>query len=166
LRQSNPQGAGKRQNEYFRFEQQTSKGDFMKNKNLIRFLVRGIGAGALLLPGWGAADWKDWVTFEGEEKPWSVNVGTRVWVNEWETNSFDQLSTSEFLTNRAPFFSTSRRSSNENTQSTSTDFESTAIPYLSARYGRIFIAGSYYSQTNFDFNEKREVTVTQGFVAK
>jgi hypothetical protein len=58
----------------------------MMLKKTIRNIHIAMGVGALVLPSLCAADW-NWLTFEGEEKPWSVNVGTRVWFNEWETNT-------------------------------------------------------------------------------
>jgi len=41
--------------------------------------------------------------------------------------------------------------SNKELDITSQDYQATPIPYLSARYGRFFISGSYYSTTSFQY---------------
>lgn len=117
-----------------------------------------MGAGTLLLPSLCAAEW-NWLTFEGEQKPWSVNVGTRVWLNEWETNTRNaNLTTTLVRTDNQgnAIASQLSLSNNHNQQLTSEAHEATAIPYLSARYGRFFVGGNYYSETSFQFSPQRD----------
>lgn len=103
----------------------------------------------------------DWLTFDGDEKPWSVNIGARVWVNELESNSFADTAV---LTSSGTVVTTE---SDRSFQLISEGFEATPIPYASARYGRFHISGSYYAETDFDFQTRtqtREVDVQSGAV--
>jgi hypothetical protein len=124
--------------------------------NKMKMALAGMLVTGLVLPGVSSADW---LTFEGEEKPWAVNVGTRVWMNEWESNAKGAFSLPISLVN--PDNGTITAGTTASRHFTSKDKEATAIPYISARYGRFFISGSYYSETSFDFETYQE-KITSG----
>lgn len=85
--------------------------------------------------GWLSPDWS---------RDFSATLGVKVWVNEWSRDSFirepafgpdgDVIS----ITDTAP-------------DSQESGIEAVPIPQLSARYKWLFVTGSYYSKTNFDF---------------
>jgi len=85
--------------------------------------------------GWLSPDWS---------QDFSATLGVKVWINEWSRDSF--ISQTAFgpdgdfvtVTDTAP-------------DSQESDIEAVPIPQLSARYKWLFVTGSYYSKTDFDF---------------
>lgn len=117
-----------------------------------------------------ADDWESWITFENDPKPWSVSVGTRIWANEWETNtrrSTRDIRAKSSTSNADPkdiVISTTQGNFNHNRQ-VSADHEAAVIPFTSARYGRFFVGGSYYTDTTFSFaNDIQHITQTTTFL--
>lgn len=92
-------------------------------------------------------DWK---------KDFSVTIGTKVWLNEWQLDRFfraDAFGTLFFPppNNNLVFsFNTNTRDTAPDTL-ISEDVEPTPIPQLAVKYKRLFVTGSYYFKTNFDF---------------
>jgi len=93
--------------------------------------------------GWLSPDWS---------RDFSATLGVKVWINEWSRDSFiserafglDVSSGGEaiivpvIVTDTAP-------------DSQESGIEPVPIPQLSARYKWLFVTGSYYSKTDFDF---------------
>jgi len=89
--------------------------------------------------GWLSPDWS---------RDFSATLGVKVWVNEWSRDSFitqgalGSLGGDEIVpvsvTDTAP-------------DSEESDIEPVPIPQLSAKYKWLFVTGSYYSKTQFDF---------------
>ena len=114
----------------------------------VQNLMVGIGLTLALLPSPGRADGlHDWLYLPGDDakdaKPWSVNIGTRVWMDEWDGNL------------KQPDVSLVFGSSNSPQQLHSTTHEATAIPFGSLRYGRFVVNGSYYADTDFTFVDNK-----------
>jgi hypothetical protein len=117
------------------------------------------GAMALTLAGGGPlafaqeeaqSDKPDW------KKDFSVTIGTKVWVNEWQLDRFFGAEGFGVLTlpppnNNISLISFSNTSPGSPHTSISEGVEPTPIPQLSIKYKRLFVTGSHYSKTNFDF---------------
>ena len=88
--------------------------------------------------GFFSPDWK---------KDFSATVGVKLWINEWRRDSF--FRTSPFFTDGLSV-EVLTRDSKPNAQ-TSDSVEATPIPQLGLRYKWLFLTGSYYSKTDFDF---------------
>jgi hypothetical protein len=96
--------------------------------------------------GWLSPDWS---------RDFSATLGVKVWVNEWSRDSFisegalgvagDGVAVPVSVTDTAP-----------DTQESA--IEAVPIPQLSARYKWLFVTGSYYSKTGFDFEPTFVVT--------
>jgi len=84
------------------------------------------------------------------DRDFSATLGVKVWVNEWSRDSFisqtfsldDDIVT---VTDTAP-------------DSQESGIEPVPIPQLSAKYKWLFVTGSYYSKTQFDFEPTFGVT--------
>ncbi|MGH8589114.1 MAG: hypothetical protein ACREXX_07180 [Gammaproteobacteria bacterium] len=97
-----------------------------------------------------------WDGFSGFLSPdwsrdFSATVGVKIWINDWERATFlssgiDTPSIETFSTDSAADVAES-------------DIEPVPIPQLSARYKWLFVTGSYYAKTGFDFDD----TVGQEF---
>ena len=85
--------------------------------------------------GWLSPDWS---------QDFSATVGVKVWVNEWSRDLFlsQRISLSD---------STIVTIDDTGPDSQESDIEAVPIPQLSARYKWLFVTGSYYSKTEFDF---------------
>ena len=89
-----------------------------------------------------------WDGFSGFLSPdwsqdFSATLGVKVWVNEWSRDSFIDATVgldgdSVTVSDTAP-------------DSQESDIEPVPIPQLSVRYKWLFVTGSYYSKTQFDF---------------
>jgi hypothetical protein len=86
-------------------------------------------------------------------KDFSVTIGTKVWVNEWQLDRF-------FTETTAPFFlgitNIEGTTTNDAPDTQISDIEPTPIPQLAVRYKQLFITGSYYVKTDFDFPTVRQ----------
>lgn len=76
---------------------------------------------------------------DGWTKDFSVAIGAKVWVNEWRTSFSPVNKPGAVIT------------------VLSKDTEPTPIPVASVRYKNFFISGSYYPETEFDFNDFSQV---------
>ena len=94
-----------------------------------------------------------WDGFSGFLSPdwsrdFSATLGVKVWVNEWSRDSF----ISEFALGDAgggtPVVVLVDDTAPDSQES---DIEPVPIPQLSVRYKWLFVTGSYYSKTEFDF---------------
>ncbi|MGH9891873.1 MAG: hypothetical protein ACREA0_07810, partial [bacterium] len=85
--------------------------------------------------GWLSPDWS---------RDFSATAGVKVWVNEWSRDLF--LSQTATLSD-----GTVLTIVDTGPDSQESDIEAVPIPQLSARYKWLFVTGSYYSKTEFDF---------------
>lgn len=83
----------------------------------------------------------------------SVSIGTKVWVNKWQTHR-DPLTESFFPTGNGLLQVASAK--NNTAIAIDTDEEVTPIPTLNIRYKQFFAAASYYSETGFNFHPVAE----------
>ncbi|MGQ0592051.1 MAG: hypothetical protein ACT4QB_05210 [Gammaproteobacteria bacterium] len=97
-----------------------------------------------------------WDGFSGFLSPdwsrdFSATVGVKIWINDWQRDSFllNSIVTDDVLV-------ISRDTAPDNQES---DIEPVPIPQISARYKWLFVTGSYYAKTGFDFDDS-EATVT------
>ncbi len=83
-------------------------------------------------------------------KDFSATVGVKIWVSDWQRDSFlsTGVATEDILV-------TSTDTGPDNQES---DIEPVPIPQLSARYKWLFVTGSYYAKTNFDFDDSLATT--------
>jgi hypothetical protein len=97
--------------------------------------------------GWLSPDWS---------QDFSATVGVKIWINDWQRDSF--LSTG-LATPGTPapgdVAVISRDSAPDNQES---DIEPVPIPQISARYKWLFVTGSYYAKTGFDFDDSEAFT--------
>jgi hypothetical protein len=118
------------------------------------------------------SDKPDW------RKDFSVTIGTKVWVNEWQIDRFLSQSTRVFPTlltdvdgDGSPddiiFSDVSAFSRDTAPDTFISDVEPTPIPQLSIKYKQFFVTGSYYYRTDFDFPQQtlrlNEVVVLEDF---
>jgi hypothetical protein len=104
-----------------------------------------------------------WDGFSGFLSPdwsqdFSATVGVKIWINDWQRDSFLQSGVSTFdPTAPAPgqVDVTSIDTAPDNQES---DFEPVPIPQISARYKWLFVTGSYYAKTGFDFDDSVATT--------
>ncbi|MEQ1635284.1 MAG: hypothetical protein ABL903_01255 [Methylococcales bacterium] len=93
-----------------------------------------------------AADWKPTAL-----KDFSVSIGTKVWVNRWDSSIAGLFIPASFRglnqTNGALVYSDTNQ-----TQMIHSDEQVTAIPTLNLRYKNFLLGGGYYSQTSFGFD--------------
>ncbi|MGH8565410.1 MAG: hypothetical protein ACREXW_15485 [Gammaproteobacteria bacterium] len=92
--------------------------------------------------GWLSPDWS---------QDFSATVGVKIWINDWQRDSF--LSSG---INTGTIMVTSADTGPDNQES---DIEPVPIPQISARYKWLFVTGSYYAKTGFDFDDSA-ATVT------
>ena len=97
--------------------------------------------------GWLSPDWS---------RDFSATVGVKIWINDWQRDSF--LS-SGIRTGDVDIDATDSAPDNEES-----DIEAVPIPQISARYKWLFVTGSYYAKTGFDFDDTT-ATVTTGVAA-
>ncbi|MGH8581701.1 MAG: hypothetical protein ACREWG_02725 [Gammaproteobacteria bacterium] len=97
--------------------------------------------GSSVLDGFSGFLSPDW------SKDFSVTAGTKVWLNDW---SLDRFLSSGFTT---PTLSALAIDSAPD--SLESDQEAVPIPQLSVRYKWLFATGSYYSKTDFEFDDLR-----------
>ncbi len=93
--------------------------------------------------GWLSPDWS---------RDFSATLGVKVWVNEWSRDSFISQGAERVVVDpdgNPILFDTTVRDSAPDTQES--DIEPVPIPQLSAKYKWLFVTGSYYSKTQFDF---------------
>lgn len=91
-----------------------------------------------------------WDGFSGFLSPdwsrdFSASVGVKVWVNEWSRDSFIS---SGFETSDGAVVA---KDTAPDTQES--DIEPVPIPQLGMRYKWLFVTGSYYAKTGFDFDD-------------
>jgi len=93
--------------------------------------------------GWLSPDWS---------QDFSATVGVKIWISDWQRDSFLPSSIVTPGTTPAPgdVVVQSRDSAPDNQES---DIEAVPIPQLSARYKWLFVTGSYYAKTGFDFDD-------------
>lgn len=83
------------------------------------------------------------------EEDFSATVGVKVWLNEWRRDSF--FSDNVFA-NTPGGDRVEIRVEDSKPRAETSDLEATPIPQLSLRYKWLFITGSYYAKTDFDFD--------------
>ena len=92
--------------------------------------------------GWLSPDWS---------RDFSATLGVKVWINEWSRDSF----VGQFAERTVPsdtgvtIFDVIVDDTAPDTQES--DIEPVPIPQLSAKYKWLFVTGSYYSKTEFEF---------------
>jgi hypothetical protein len=91
--------------------------------------------------GWLSPDWS---------QDFSATVGVKIWINDWQRDSF--LSTAIDI---GGIDVDSRDTAPDNQES---DIEPVPIPQISARYKWLFVTGSYYAKTGFDFDDSQATT--------
>lgn len=97
-------------------------------------------------------------------KDFSVTIGVKVWVNEWQRDSFlSDLIGTPTLENAVfnlgqglmseDFGPGSIRTDTSDTRpdTQESDFEPVPIPQVSVKYKKLFVTASYYTETEFDF---------------
>jgi len=94
--------------------------------------------------GWLSPDWS---------RDFSATVGVKIWINDWQRDSF--LS-SGIVTDDIEV-----RANDSAPDNQESDIEAVPIPQISARYKWLFVTGSYYAKTGFDFDDTL-ATVTTG----
>jgi hypothetical protein len=86
--------------------------------------------------GWLSPDWS---------RDFSATVGVKIWINDWQRDSFF---TTGLVTNDV-FVSSSVNAAGDQ----KSDTKAVPIPQLSARYKWLFVTGSYYAKTGFNFDD-------------
>jgi hypothetical protein len=99
--------------------------------------------------GWISPDWR---------QDFSVTVGVKIWINDWQRDSFlssgvRTTGTTIPLPGDVDVFSEDTSPDNQES-----DIEPVPIPQISARYKWLFVTGSYYAKTGFDFDDTRATT--------
>ncbi|MEQ1638380.1 MAG: hypothetical protein ABL903_17010, partial [Methylococcales bacterium] len=94
---------------------------------------------AAALPAWKP----EWM------KDVSVSIGTKVWVNKWQSHRFPDPNSFFPLDDKHHLQGVSN---NTTSISVASDEEVTPIPTLNIRYKHFFAAASYYSETGFNFH--------------
>ena len=85
--------------------------------------------------GWLSPDWS---------QDFSATLGVKIWLNEWSRDSF--------ITQTAIGFDNSIFTVEDTAPDTQeSEIEAVPIPQLSVRYKWLFVTGSYYSKTEFEF---------------
>jgi len=91
--------------------------------------------------GWLSPDWS---------RDFSATLGVKVWINEWSRDSFiSQPAILDLNDAGDPILFQNIDDTAPDSQES--DIEPVPIPQLSARYKWLFVTGSYYSKTEFDF---------------
>jgi hypothetical protein len=87
--------------------------------------------------GWLSPDWS---------RDFSTTVGVKIWINDWDRASFFGIGLDA---EELGVFVSSQDTAADNQES---DIEPVPIPQISARYKWLFVTGSYYAKTGFDFD--------------
>ena len=82
-------------------------------------------------------------------RDFSATVGVKIWINDWQRDSFLFTPTPEVPVEGGTIVSASDTAP-DNQES---DIEPVPIPQLSARYKWLFVTGSYYAKTDFEFDD-------------
>ena len=96
-----------------------------------------------------------WDGFSGFLSPdwsrdFSATVGVKIWINDWQRDSFI---TSPTLVDPSVFEGATIVGATDTApDNQESDIEPVPIPQLSARYKWLFVTGSYYAKTGFDFD--------------
>ncbi|MGH8587294.1 MAG: hypothetical protein ACREWE_14305, partial [Gammaproteobacteria bacterium] len=98
--------------------------------------------------GWLSPDWS---------QDFSATVGVKIWISDWQRDSFLSAALVTPGTTAAPgdVDVISRDTAPDNQES---DIEPVPIPQISARYKWLFVTGSYYAKTGFDFDDSEAFT--------
>jgi hypothetical protein len=89
------------------------------------------------------------------ERDFSVTVGVKVWLNEWERNSFVTRTQNVPLIGQQDVTVQIQPGNPENQTS---DIEPVPIPQLSVRYKWLSVSGSYFPKTEYDFQTTASTT--------
>jgi len=93
--------------------------------------------------GWLSPDWS---------RDFSATLGVKVWLNEWSRDSFiKEGALGQDVTDAGDVITVGVIIDDTAPDSQESDIEPVPIPQLSARYKWLFVTGSYYSKTEFDF---------------
>lgn len=108
-----------------------------------------------------------WDGFSGFLSPdwsrdFSATVGVKIWINDWQRDSFLGSGVSTFDPTAPAPGQVDVTSSDTGPDNQESDFEPVPIPQISARYKWLFVTGSYYAKTGFDFDDSR--ATVQAFV--
>jgi len=99
--------------------------------------------------GWLSPDWS---------RDFSATLGVKVWVNEWSRDSFISQSAERTFDRDGNTFVFDTLVTDTAPDSQESDIEPVPIPQLSAKYKWLFVTGSYYSKTEFEFEPTFAVT--------
>ncbi|MGH8526153.1 MAG: hypothetical protein ACREXY_18695, partial [Gammaproteobacteria bacterium] len=88
------------------------------------------------------------------DRDFSATLGVKVWINEWSRDSF--IRQPAFGFDGSGFVNVDVSDSAPDSQES--DIEPVPIPQLSAKYKWLFVTGSYYSKTEFEFEPTFGVT--------
>jgi hypothetical protein len=99
--------------------------------------------------GWLSPDWS---------QDFSATVGVKIWINDWQRDSFLSGGVTTFDPTAPAPGQVDVASSDRAPDNQESDIEPVPIPQLSARYKWLFVTGSYYAKTGFDFDDTEGTT--------